>query len=145
MFAVTLRFAAVVALATAAACASVSNHAKMDVMPAFRPNVITSDVIAAAGAVSLEQLIADRIPGIQLDHTSDGRLRLHIRGTASWSAADQPLYVVDGFPLMSTIGGPPMIFTSDVQRLEVLKDAASTAMYGNRGAAGVILIETKRR
>ena len=103
--------------------------------------------IPATGArAALEQLIADRVPGVTLDHGYDGRLMLRIRGTtSSWSNA-QPLYVVDGFPLMTVIGGSPVVFnTADISRLEVLKDASSTAMYGGRGGAGVILIETKKR
>src|SRR5262249_17986149 len=102
--------------------------------------------IAGAGAIPIEQLIAERIPGVTLDHGSDGRPMLRIRGTSSSWSNTQPLYVVDGFPLMSMIGGPPMFFNNaGILRLEVLKDASSTAMYGTRGGAGVILIETKKR
>jgi TonB-dependent SusC/RagA subfamily outer membrane receptor len=138
-----------VLLAGLTACAgsrAVGSSAELLAVPAMSPNVITSKVIASAGVVPIEQLIADRVPGVQLDHSTDGRLSLRIRGTMSWWTNREPLYVVDGFPLMSAIGGAPMIFSSsDIERLEVLKDAASTAMYGDRGAGGVILIETKKR
>lgn len=147
MFASSARVAIAIALlAQLTACASARGIASSpDAVPVLKSNVISADVIARAGAVPIEQLIADRIPGVTLDHSSDGRPTLKIRGTSSWWANAQPLYVVDGFPLMSVIGGPPVFNSADIFRLEVLKDAASTAMYGIHGAAGVILIETKKR
>ena len=149
MFASSARLAVAIALlAQLTACASARGTASSSsqVIPVLKTNVISADVISKAGAVPLEQLIADRVPGVTLDHGYDGRLMLRIRGTtSSWSNA-QPLYVVDGFPLMTVIGGSPVVFnTADISRLEVLKDASSTAMYGGRGGAGVILIETKKR
>ena len=150
MSAFSARFVVAIALlAQLTACMSArgtASSSSFQPAPLLTPNVISADVIASAGAVPIEQLIADRVPGVTLDHGTDGRAMLRIRGTTSWWSNTQPLYVVDGFPLMNAIGGPPMFFNSvDIFRLEVLKDAASTSMYGTHGAAGVILIETKKR
>ncbi len=146
MFRLITRSAPVAVLAILlAACASHGSPALDVPVPILQSNVLTADVIGGAGAVPLEQLIADRIPGIELSHSADGRPMLRIRGTTSWWGNREPLYVVDGFPLLNNIGGAPYFNNADIQRLEVLKDAANTSMYGSRGASGVILIETKRR
>jgi TonB-dependent SusC/RagA subfamily outer membrane receptor len=70
---------------------------------------------------------------------------LRIRGTSSWSMSTEPLYVVDGTPVVSGFGGPLSgMSKADIESIRVLKDAASTAMYGVRGGSGVVLIETKK-
>jgi TonB-dependent starch-binding outer membrane protein SusC len=76
----------------------------------------------------------------------NGRLSVRIRGSHSMLANDEPLYVVDGLPISPqnidvVLAG---IDPRDVERIDVLKDAGSTAIYGSRGASGVILITTKR-
>jgi TonB-linked SusC/RagA family outer membrane protein len=67
--------------------------------------------------------------------------QIRIRGRRSFNATNDPLYVVDGIPLA---GGIDDINPSDITSMEVLKDASSTAIYGSRGANGVVLISTKR-
>ena len=84
---------------------------------------------------------------------------IFIRGSRSLSASSQPLYVVDGVPLNGTVGKTheenldnvsprggtlESLNPSDIESVEVLKDASATAIYGSRGANGVILITTKR-
>ena len=85
---------------------------------------------------------------------------IFIRGSRSLSASSQPLYVVDGVPLNGTVGKTheenldnvsprggtlESLNPSDIESVEVLKDASATAIYGSRGANGVILITTKKR
>lgn len=65
-----------------------------------------------------------------------------IRGVRSLTASNSPLYVVDGIPLIS--GGINNINPSDIQSIDVLKDASATAIYGSRGANGVVIVSTKR-
>ena len=65
-----------------------------------------------------------------------------IRGTRSLNASSEPLYVVDGVPLQS--GGIETLNPRDIEAIDILKDASSTAIYGSRGANGVVLITTKR-
>jgi TonB-linked SusC/RagA family outer membrane protein len=68
---------------------------------------------------------------------------INIRGSRSLTASNDPLYVVDGIPLLST-SGIETINPQDIESIEVLKDASATAIYGSRGANGVILVSTKR-
>ena len=65
-----------------------------------------------------------------------------IRGTRSISAGQGPLYVVDGVPLQA--GGIETLNPRDIESIDILKDASSTAIYGSRGANGVVLVTTKR-
>jgi TonB-linked SusC/RagA family outer membrane protein len=96
----------------------------------------TSNVIdALQGKITGVQVGAETTPG--------STPSILVRGTRSLKASNSPLYVVDGIPL-SPGNTPSDIATSDVESVEVLKDAASTAIYGSRGANGVIIITTKR-
>ncbi len=67
--------------------------------------------------------------------------QVRIRGRRSFNASNEPLYVVDGIPI---VGGLDDINPQDITSMEVLKDASATAIYGSRGANGVVLITTKR-
>ncbi len=93
-------------------------------------------------AQTIEELLIGRVPGLQL-MVIDGRPEIVIRGINSFQGPHAPLYVVDGIT-MTGAGGLNGVVPSDVESIEVLKDAASTAIYGSRGANGVILITTKR-
>jgi TonB-linked SusC/RagA family outer membrane protein len=108
---------------------------------------------------SIDNAIQGKIPGVQVIQNSGepgGGVALRVRGPASLNAGNQPLYVVDGIPvhqenfeqLTSTSGQrqSPMsgINPDDVERIDVLKDAAATAIYGSRGSNGVVMITTKR-
>ncbi len=91
----------------------------------------------------LDQALQGKIAGVQIDNIaseagSDPRVR--IRGTSSINAGQDPLVVVDGHPVPD---GLAFVNTADVESVEVLKDAASAAIYGSRGASGVILITTR--
>jgi TonB-dependent SusC/RagA subfamily outer membrane receptor len=68
-------------------------------------------------------------------------ISVRVRGRRSFSAGNEPLYVVDGIPLA---GGINDINPQDIESMEVLKDASATAIYGSRGANGVVIITTKR-
>jgi TonB-dependent starch-binding outer membrane protein SusC len=99
-----------------------------------------------------EQLIVGKAPGLQI--TSNGGApgagsRIRIRGGASLSGNNDPLIVIDGMPIDNfKMGGSAnplnMINANDIESVDILKDAASTAIYGLRGTNGVILITTKR-
>lgn len=71
---------------------------------------------------------------------------LRIRGRRSISASNDPLYVIDWIPVTSSVGDGAIfdIAPQDIQSIEILKDAAATAIYGSRGANGVIIVTTKR-
>ncbi len=112
---------------------------------------------------SPEQLIQGKTAGVQITQTSGepgAGINLRIRGTSSVRANNNPLYVVDGFPLSGTdtsagtggsdIGGAsaknPLNFLNpnDIASIDILKDASATAIYGSRGANGVVIITTKK-
>jgi TonB-dependent SusC/RagA subfamily outer membrane receptor len=94
---------------------------------------------------SIEELIEGRAPGVQVLHRSDGTFSLRIRGTSSPATSNEPLILIDGAPAADQHSGRALagINPHDVLRIEVLKDAASTAFYGMRGSNGVILITTR--
>ena len=82
------------------------------------------------------------LAGVEITNSSGapgGELEVHIRGAASINASDAPLYVVDGIPVDDISDLNP----SDIASIDVLKDASSAAIYGSRGANGVLLIKTK--
>ena len=95
----------------------------------------------------IEELIEGRAPGVRVIHHQDGSFRLQIRGVSSPAGRNDPLVVIDGTPTSERRGGRALasLNPADVLRIEVLKDAASTAFYGMRGANGVIVITTRRQ
>lgn len=91
----------------------------------------------------LDQALQGKIAGLQIQNTSSeagSDLKIRVRGTSSITASSDPLVVVDGHPVPD---GLAFVNMADVQSVEVLKDAASAAIYGSRGAGGVMLITTK--
>ncbi|WP_418992970.1 SusC/RagA family TonB-linked outer membrane protein [Alistipes sp.] len=111
--------------------------------------------------LSIDQGLQGRISGVQItqsDASPGGGLSFLIRGSNSLIGGTEPLYVVDGFPIEggnteieapTGNGNPPQnllnfLNPSDIASIEVLKDAASTAIYGARGANGVVIITTKK-
>lgn len=87
----------------------------------------------------------ERIPGITLNRMANGRISVRIRGANSLLGSNEPLFVIDGTPITHR-NGDALIGVSphDVVRVEVLKDAGAAAVYGSRGANGVILVTTRR-
>ncbi|WP_018625935.1 SusC/RagA family TonB-linked outer membrane protein [Niabella aurantiaca] len=94
---------------------------------------------------SFEEALAGRVAGVQVTSQS-GRpgsaIDIVIRGVGSISQSNQPLFVIDGFPLEDPDNN--MIDPNDIETMSVLKDASATALYGARGSNGVIVITTKR-
>lgn len=91
----------------------------------------------------LDQALQGKIAGVTINNVSSeagSAPQVRVRGMGSISASNEPLVVVDGYPLSE---GLSFIDMNDVESIEVLKDAASAAIYGSRGANGVILITTK--
>lgn len=113
---------------------------------------VNVDQLQERPAASLNQAMAGRIPGVQVNTNSGrpgGRTNIRIRGFSSINSTNNPLYVVDGVQL--PMGNQAQfsqaidyINPNDIVSVEVLKDASSTAIYGARGANGVILITTKK-
>ncbi|PHN07695.1 SusC/RagA family TonB-linked outer membrane protein [Flavilitoribacter nigricans] len=105
---------------------------------------IKSEEITKVSSVRVDDALRGKVAGLQIIPTSSApgaASTIRIRGSNSISANNEPLYVIDGF-----IGGGNLndINLNDIESVEVLKDASATALYGSRGANGVILITTKR-
>jgi TonB-dependent SusC/RagA subfamily outer membrane receptor len=110
-----------------------------------RQRVATDSAWTGQPVSRIEELFVGRFPGVQVFHSPGQGISVRIRGATSVMGSNEPLYVVDGFPLEPGPGGLIAINPSDIAKIEVLKDAGSTAEYGVRGANGVVLITTKRR
>lgn len=96
------------------------------------------------GPLTVDELLRGRVSGLQIIPRPDGGYSYNIRGA---TANLEPLFLVDGIEIQ-----PSQLHTAlagltreDIRKVEVLKDLASTAMYGQRGAGGVVLISTKKR
>ncbi len=103
---------------------------------------VKADEIAKVASSNAMQAMQAQIPGLDIQQ-SNGQagagLSINLRGTRSLSASNSPLILVDGIEYGSTLDINP----SDIESMDVLKDASSTAIYGTKGANGVILITTK--
>lgn len=105
---------------------------------------VSAAKIASVPTTSAAEALQGRIPGVVVSNSnwSPGQSpSVMIRGKRSITASNDPLYVIDGVPIT---GGMGEISPSDIESMEVLKDASATAIYGARGANGVILITTKQ-
>jgi TonB-linked SusC/RagA family outer membrane protein len=105
---------------------------------------IGEQTIREVQVANISQAIQGRVAGLQIQQTSTrpGQMpQIRIRGTRSLTASNDPLIIVDGIPFDGTIND---IDPNNVKSLEILKDASSTAIYGARGANGVIIITTNR-
>lgn len=105
---------------------------------------VSAKEISELPVSSTQQALQGRVAGMDVINSSNrpgAEPRVTIRGRRSFNAGNDPLYVVDGIPLGGGIGD---INPQDIESVEVLKDASATAIYGSRGANGVIILTTKR-
>src|SRR5690349_21230626 len=103
---------------------------------------VTGDHLRKMPISSVSESLTGRMAGVQVTSTEgspDADIRIRVRGGGSITQDNTPLYIVDGFPVTSITDISP----SDIKSIDVLKDASSTAIYGSRGANGVIIITTK--
>lgn len=94
-------------------------------------------------APTIGQALVGKVAGVQVSQTSGAPykgVKVRIRGTSSINASSDPLYVIDGYPS----GNNVFINPEDIETIDILKDAASAAIYGSRGAGGVVIITTKK-
>ncbi len=105
---------------------------------------IKSEDIQAVPVYNMEQALKGRAAGVQVTQNSGqpgGRIEVRVRGGNSMIGNNQPLYVVDGFPVT---GGINFLNPADIESIDILKDASATAIYGARGANGVVIITSKK-
>lgn len=106
--------------------------------------VIKSDDIAKSQQSNVAQALAGKVAGVQLTNTSGQPGQspdIRIRGFSSLNAGNGPLWIVDGMPYSGDLNN---LNPNDIESMTVLKDAASNALYGARGANGVVMITTKK-
>jgi TonB-linked SusC/RagA family outer membrane protein len=105
---------------------------------------ISGEKVREVPAPNIAQAIQGRIAGVNISQTSTkpgATMQILIRGARSLSASNDPLVVLDGIPFPGSIGD---INPNDIKSIDILKDASATAIYGSRGANGVILLTTNR-
>ena len=105
-------------------------------------STVGSDVLAAVPVNTAAEALTGKLAGVNITTTEgspDADVTIRVRGGGSITQSNDPLYIVDGFPVESISDIP----ASDIEDITVLKDASSTAIYGARGANGVILVTTK--
>jgi len=103
------------------------------------------DEVKERPVTRVEELLRGRVAGVYVTEAPGGGLTIRIRGQNTLLGNAEPLYVVDGMPITPMPGGTITFLNPyDIESITVLKDAAATAIYGSRGANGVIVITTKR-
>jgi TonB-linked SusC/RagA family outer membrane protein len=137
-------------------------------------NLSSKDLVPVPSATSVDQMMQGKVAGVQITQTSGapgGNVNVVIRGISSITGGNSPLYVVDGYAIGTGGGGSDLssfssssysasniasssgtnrinplstINPADIESIQVLKDASATAIYGSRGANGVVIITTKR-
>ena len=116
-----------------------------------RKEAVTGSVVSMKGelirempSANITQAMQGRVAGVDMQQTDSkpgSTLQIRIRGTRSLTASNDPLVVLDGIPFAGSIGD---ISTDDIKSIDILKDASATAIYGSRGANGVILITSNK-
>ncbi len=103
---------------------------------------VSNEVLTQMPVASVAEAMTGRMAGVSITTSEgdpDADIKIRVRGAGSLTQDSSPLYIVDGFPVESISDIP----ASDIQSIDVLKDAFSTAIYGSRGANGVVIITTK--
>lgn len=109
-------------------------------------STVSIEQIKNKPAVSFGEALVGQMAGVQVQQINGAPggegLSVRVRGTGSITAGSSPLYVIDGFPIDGN--GFSFVNPSDIESIQVLKDASSTAIYGSRGANGVVIVTTKK-
>lgn len=129
------------------------SHSLQELVIVGYQKIRKTDVIGAVASVKASELntstnsigesLVGKVAGVQIAQVSGApynSTKIRVRGTASINASSDPLYVIDGYPS----SGDLLLDPEDIASIEVLKDAASAAIYGSRAAGGVVIITTKR-
>jgi TonB-linked SusC/RagA family outer membrane protein len=105
---------------------------------------LRGDIVREVPAGNISYALQGRVAGVDMSQTSSkpgAEMQIRIRGTRSLNASNDPLVVLDGIPFAGSIGD---INPNDIKTIDILKDASATAIYGSRGANGVIIVTTNR-
>jgi TonB-dependent SusC/RagA subfamily outer membrane receptor len=106
-------------------------------------SILTAEEIQRVPGRPIEQLLVDYFPGVEVKRTTSGGISVRIHGVGSVLSSNEPLFVIDGVPMPPGEGERlHTINTYDIVSIEVVKDPGGAALYGVRGANGVIIIKT---
>jgi TonB-dependent starch-binding outer membrane protein SusC len=143
-----MAFAAVTTVATVTtSCAHPSGTSAepQQAAPSSSRGTVTANDISQQPGKPIEEILAGRIAGVQVGRDETGALTVRVRGGSSINGSNEPLYVIDGISIQPGPGGSLAgINPSDIESIQVLRDAMATAAYGVRGANGVIVIKMKK-
>src|SRR5215471_10381739 len=140
-----MTFAAVTTVATSCARPGGTSPEPQQSAPTSSRGAVTANDLAQQPGKSIEEILAGRIAGVQVGRDETGALTVRIRGGSSINGPNEPLYVIDGVSIQPGPGGSLAgINPSDIESIQVVRDAMATAAYGVRGANGVIVIKMKR-
>eukprot|EP01132_Coremiostelium_polycephalum_P019693 gene19693-23422_t len=130
-----------------------NNNTLEEVVAIGYQKIRKSDVTGAISSVKANELnltaptvgqaLVGKVAGVQVSQTSGAPYsgtKIRVRGVGSINASSDPLYVIDGYPAGNNVSINP----EDIETIDILKDAASAAIYGSRASGGVVLITTKR-
>lgn len=108
------------------------------------PNTVEAEDLEGRYIARVQEMLRGQVAGVEVRNSAEG-LIIRIRGASSVYASSDPLFVIDGLPIqLGASGALTGINPQDVASIRVLKNASDTAIYGSRGANGVVLITTKR-
>ena len=106
-------------------------------------NSASGDKLRANSPRTVADMLVGRFPGVEVRQLANGTASIRIRGSRSFRSNEEPLIVVDGIPQQNGSQALMDMSPRDVESIDVLKDAAASAVYGSRGSNGVILISTR--
>ena len=128
------------------ACAhrqTVSDLSPDSLPPPPAASTVSADEEARHAVTSLDQLLAGRISGVIVSPAPGGGIVVRVGAPKSFYSGEDPLFIVDGVPIAAPNGTLTWLNPHDVESITVLKDPSTTAIYGVRGANGVVIIKTK--
>lgn len=105
---------------------------------------VKGDIVREVPSANISQSLQGRVAGVEMSQTSSkpgSTMQIRVRGTRSLNASNDPLVVLDGIPFSGSISD---LDPNDIKSIDILKDASATAIYGSRGANGVLLITTNK-
>ena len=137
-----IRAATSFVLATSVLIVGCSTRGAAGTTEAPRPTTSSAEVNNASGK-STAEMLEGRFPGVNVIRVAGGGIKVRVRQSGGFDGRGDPLYIIDGVPTEPP-DGVLNIELNEIARIEVLKDAASTSIYGLRGANGVVKITMKR-
>ncbi|MEO7713888.1 MAG: TonB-dependent receptor plug domain-containing protein [Gemmatimonadaceae bacterium] len=141
---IRIRVAFLFATAVSVPVVGCATHSAAGTLDAPRPaSTNSTTTVKAANGKSTAELLEGRFPGVNVIRVAGGGIKVRVRQSGDFDGRGDPLYIIDGVPTEPP-DGVLNIEPNEIARIEVLKDAAATSIYGLRGANGIVKITMKR-